>query len=154
GADPFPLFLKQGSPVSVTCVIRWKPLSTYDSLIAEQTAATPATKAAVTGRIKLAWPDHSEWNVEKPIAPLAAETIRELKPGDERYCFYDDSSTSTGDESVSAEADAMFTVAQPTTSFPLGIELLSMPNAAAPVVFVRPAREANDRYAKRGEIAS
>jgi len=150
----FPLILQKNSPVQLTCAIRWRPAGDYYRWMCEQ--REDDSRPALVGRIELTGIGRQHRGIKKQFGLLAAETIRELKPGGSRTIHY---LYTEGDRPAAGNAGSRIAAPRQAGSsagvFPaMGIMPGNTGYLASFGVLLSAAPMLDAHYAAPGEIAS
>jgi hypothetical protein len=157
-SENFPFVVQKESNAKLICIIKWKPTADYYSLLSAESRGTQQTRSAILGRITLTWPGENRKPVEKPFVLLAAETIRDMKPGVLKS-FFDDSSNANfsdvGDGTAQNATPSTFLFGLPDPIYrAAGIEMGSPALIASTAMPASPVQAPPPHDAVKGEIAS
>jgi len=148
----FPLILQKNAPVQLTCTIRWRPAGDYYKWMCEQ--RDDDNRPALIGRIELTGIGRQHRGIKKQFGLLAADTIRELKPGGSRTIHY---LYTDGERPIAGNAGSPTAASQESGSIAgvysgMGIRPGNIPPLASLGFWL--AATVDSHYATPGEIAS
>src|SRR6185295_9825320 len=154
----FPFIVQKESYAKLICIIRWKPTADYYSLLSAESGGTQEAGSAIQGRITLTWPGENRKPVEKPFALVAAETIRDMKPGDFRNLLDDSSNnrfSDVGDGTAHNATPATFLFRLQDPQYrAAGIEMGGPALIASTAMPASPAQAPQPHDAVKGDVAS